>query len=57
MYLGNTCLDPDAPDTLHPRHPRLQFMVIQASRGGHVSHFTRNVFPWRHRIQPDPGAA
>ncbi|MDS0849002.1 hypothetical protein [Burkholderia cenocepacia] len=59
MYLGNTCLDLDAPDTLHPPHPRLQFMVIQASRGGHVSHFTRNVFPWRHLIQPDPdpGAA
>ncbi|MBR8069042.1 hypothetical protein ACV22X_00435 [Burkholderia orbicola] len=57
MYLGNTCLDPDAPDTLHWPHPRLQFMVIQASRGGHVSHFGRNVFPWRHLIQPDPGDA
>ncbi|MCA8235169.1 hypothetical protein [Burkholderia cenocepacia] len=54
MFLRNTCLDRDALDT---PHPRLQFMVVQASSGDHVSHFRRNVFPWRHLIQPDPGDA
>ena len=57
LYLRNTCLDLDALEALQTLHPRLQFMVIQASGGGYVSHFKRNVFPWRHLIQPDPGDA
>ncbi|MDN7427697.1 hypothetical protein [Burkholderia sp. AU45388] len=57
LYLRNTCLDLDALETLQALHPRLQFMVIQAGSGGYVSHFRRNVFPWRHLIQPDPGDA
>lgn len=57
LYLRNTCLDLDALEALQALHPRLQFMVIQASGGGYVNHFKRNVFPWRHLIQPDPGDA
>lgn len=57
LYLRNTCLNLDELETLQALHPRLQFMVIQAGRGGYVSHFGRNVFPWRHLIQGDPGDA
>ncbi|AOI75412.1 MULTISPECIES: hypothetical protein [Burkholderia] len=57
LYLRNTCLDLDALEALQALHPALQLMVIQAGRGGYVSHFRKNFFPWRHLIQPDPGDA
>lgn len=57
LTLRNTCLDLAELEALHALHPRLQFMVIQAGTGGYVSHFKRNVFPWRHLIQRDPGEA
>ncbi|KML48766.1 hypothetical protein VL15_29390 [Burkholderia cepacia] len=57
LTLRNTCLDRDELEALRGLHPRLQFMVVQAGRGGYVSHFKDNVFPWRHLIQRDPGDA
>jgi len=30
-------------------------MVIQAATGGYVSHFAKDVFPWRHLVPGDPG--
>ncbi|MGS0891773.1 hypothetical protein ACVBGC_04305 [Burkholderia stagnalis] len=57
LRLRNTCLDLAELEALQALHPRLQFMVIQDAGGGYVSHFKRNVFPWRHLIQRDPGDA
>ncbi|WP_157653587.1 hypothetical protein [Burkholderia ubonensis] len=44
-------------EALQALHPRLQIMVIQAAHGGYVSHFKRDVFPWRHLVQKGPGEA
>ncbi|KVG64210.1 hypothetical protein [Burkholderia pseudomultivorans] len=55
LCLRNTCLELAELEALQALHPKLQFMVIQATGGGYVSHFRSNVFPWRHLIQRDPG--
>ncbi|AOJ65317.1 hypothetical protein WJ32_22760 [Burkholderia ubonensis] len=57
LRLRNTCLGLAELEALQALHPRLQFMVIQAAHGGYVSHFKRDVFPWRHLVQKDPGEA
>jgi len=55
LRLRNTCLSLGELEALQALHPKLQFMVIQSTRGGYVSHFRRDVFPWRHLVQTDPG--
>lgn len=57
LTLRNTGLDREELEAPQALHPQLQFMVIQAGRGGYASHFKRNVFSWRHLIQRDPGEA
>jgi hypothetical protein len=54
LCLRNTCLTLTQLEALRAIRPRLQFMLIQDSRGGYVSHFGKNVFPWRHLVQGDP---
>lgn len=54
LYLRNTALSEDQLQALEAMHPGLQLKVIQATHGGYVSHFRRNVFPWRHLIISDP---
>jgi hypothetical protein len=53
--LRNSCLTLSELQALKSLRPKLQLQVIQATTGGYVSHFERNVFPWKHLIQPDPG--
>ncbi|MGG6344951.1 hypothetical protein ACQ5SA_17075 [Stenotrophomonas indicatrix] len=53
--LRNSALDVAQLQTLQGMRPRLSFMVIQAATGGYVSHFARDVFPWRHLVPGDPG--
>ncbi|MCL9658522.1 hypothetical protein L2088_27770 [Pseudomonas protegens] len=55
LRLRNTCLSLEQLESLQQLRPSLQFMVIQATGGGYVKHFARQVFPWRHLVQPDPG--
>jgi hypothetical protein len=55
LRLRNTCLSLAELQSFQTARPDLQFMVIQAAGGGYVSHFAKNVFPWRHLVQPDPG--
>ncbi|ERO65664.1 hypothetical protein [Pseudomonas piscis] len=55
LRLRNTCLSLAQLQALQQMRAALQFMVIQATTGGYVSHFAREVFPWRHLVQPDPG--
>ena len=55
LYLRNTCLTREQLETLQAIRPRLQFNVVQAARGGYVKHFGKNIFPWRHLVQGDPG--
>lgn len=55
MQLRNSRLSLEELQTLGALRPKLQFMVIQAAQGGYVSHFSKDVFPWRHLVQPDPG--
>lgn len=55
LYLRNTCLTLEQLEALQAIRPQLQFMVIQEPHGGYVSHFSKNVFPWRHLVQADPG--
>lgn len=55
FILRNSGLDLEQLQALQAVRPRLQFMVVQASQGGYVSHFNRDLFPWRHQIQPDSG--
>ncbi len=55
LYLRNTCLTVEQLQALQALRPRLQFMVVQSPRGGYVSHFSQDVFPWRHLVQADPG--
>lgn len=53
--LRNSALSPAQLQALQAIKPGLQFMVIQAGMGGYVSHFARNVFPWRHLVPGDTG--
>lgn len=53
--LRNSALSLEQLQTLQALRPGLQFMVIQAGMGGYVSHFERNVFPWRHLVPGDTG--
>jgi hypothetical protein len=53
--LRNSALDVAQLQTLQAMRPRLSFMVIQAATGGYVSHFAKDVFPWRHLVTGDPG--
>lgn len=53
--LRNSALDVAQLQTLQAMRPRLSFMVIQAATGGYVSHFAKDVFPWRHLVPGDPG--
>jgi len=53
--LRNSALSPAQLQALQTMRPGLQFMVIQAGMGGYVSHFARNVFPWRHLVPGDTG--
>nr|WP_315847207.1 hypothetical protein [uncultured Achromobacter sp.] len=55
LRLRNTCLSLEQLQALRAMRPSLQFMVIQATQGGYVSHFSQNVFPWKHLVQADPG--
>ncbi|AZC27038.1 hypothetical protein [Pseudomonas sessilinigenes] len=55
LRLRNTCLSLEQLQTLQRMRPGLQFMVIQATAGGYVSHFAQQVFPWRHLVQPELG--
>ncbi|WP_174423935.1 hypothetical protein [Cupriavidus basilensis] len=55
LHLRNSCLTLERLQALNAMRPRLQFMVIQATHGGYVSHFAGDVFPWRHLVQADPG--
>lgn len=55
LRLRNTCLDLGQLQQLQAVRPRLQFMVIQSTTGGYVSHFAQDVFPWRHLVPADPG--
>ncbi|NBF09783.1 hypothetical protein [Pseudomonas sp. Fl4BN1] len=55
LRLRNTCLSLEQLEALQAIRPGLQFMVIQATTGGYVQHFSRQIFPWRHLVQPDPG--
>jgi hypothetical protein len=57
LVLRNTRLLVGELERLQAIRPKLQFMVIQAAQGGYVSHFARNVFPWRHLVPGDPGVA
>ncbi len=53
--LRNSALSPAQLQALQAMRPGLQFMVIQAGMGGYVSHFEKNVFPWRHLVPGDSG--
>ncbi|NTX58145.1 hypothetical protein [Myxococcus sp. CA039A] len=55
FILRNSRLDIDQLQSLRAIRPGLQFMVIQAARGGYVSHFAKHVFPWKHLVPGDPG--
>lgn len=55
LSLRNTCLTVEQLQALQALRPMLQFMVVQSPRGGYVSHFSKDVFPWRHLVQADPG--
>ncbi len=55
LTLRNTCLSLEQLQALQALRPKLQFMVVQSPRGGYVSHFRQDVFPWRHLVQADPG--
>lgn len=55
LCLRNTALNVAELQALKALRPKLQLMVIQATRGGYVSHFEKNYFPWKHLVQPDPG--
>lgn len=55
LILRNTRLSRDELEHLQAIRPALQFMVIQAAQGGYVSHFAKDVFPWKHLVQADPG--
>ncbi|MBB1594377.1 hypothetical protein [Achromobacter sp. UMC46] len=55
LRLRNTCLSLEELQALGAMRPSLQFMVMQATQGGYVSHFAQNVFPWQHLVQADPG--
>ncbi|MDP9899781.1 hypothetical protein [Variovorax ginsengisoli] len=57
LRLRNTCLDLAQLQHLQGLRPALQFMVIQSTIGGYVSHFAQDVFPWRHLVPADPGLA
>lgn len=57
LRLRNTCLDLTQLQHLQGLRPSLQFMVIQSTIGGYVSHFAQDVFPWRHLVPADPGLA
>jgi len=57
LTLRNTCLDLGQLQQLQALRSTLQFMVIQSTSGGYVSHFAKDVFPWRHLVLPDPGLA
>ncbi|WP_313437988.1 hypothetical protein [Stenotrophomonas sp.] len=53
--LRNSALSLEQLQALQAMRPGLQFMVIQAGMGGYVSHFEKNVFPWRHLVPGDTG--
>ena len=55
LRLRNTALSAEQLQALQALRPGLQFMVIQAAQGGYVSHFAKNVFPWRHLVPGDTG--
>lgn len=55
LVLRNSCLSLEQLQALNALRPNLQFQVVQATQGGYVSHFARDVFPWRHLVQADPG--
>jgi len=55
--LRNTCLGLAQLEQLQRMRQGLQFMVIQSTIGGYVSHFAQDVFPWRHLVPADPGLA
>ncbi len=57
LRLRNTCLDLAQLQHLQGLRASLQFMVIQSTTGGYVSHFAQDVFPWRHLVPADPGLA
>ncbi|MGJ7556488.1 hypothetical protein ACSFBI_21055 [Variovorax sp. RB3P1] len=57
LRLRNTCLDLAQLERLQGVRKGLQFMVIQSTIGGYVSHFAQDVFPWRHLVPADPGLA
>lgn len=57
LRLRNTCLELAQLQQLQGLRPALQFMVIQSTIGGYVSHFAQDVFPWRHLVPADPGLA
>ena len=55
LHLRNTGLTAEQLQALQALRPGLQFMVIQATQGGYVSHFAKNAFPWRHLVPGDSG--
>lgn len=55
LILRNSCLTLEQLQALNQLRPALQFQVVQATQGGYVSHFARDIFPWRHLVQADPG--
>lgn len=55
LRLRNTCLTLEQLQSLQAIRPDLQLMVIQSTQGGYVNHFSKDIFPWRHLVQPDPG--
>ncbi len=57
LVLRNTCLSREELEHLQALRSNLQFVVIQAAQGGYVSHFARQLFPFKHLVQSDPGAA
>ncbi|WP_236187236.1 hypothetical protein [Pseudomonas protegens] len=56
LRLRNTCLSLEQLEALQRQRPKLPIMVIQATTGGYVKNFARQVFPWQHLVQPDPGS-
>ncbi|MBB1623631.1 hypothetical protein A9974_00075 [Achromobacter sp. UMC71] len=55
LTLRNFCLNLEQLQALQALRPKLQFMVVQSPRGGYVSHFRQDIFPWRHLVRADPG--
>ncbi|MCL2090180.1 MAG: hypothetical protein FWH11_02955 [Micrococcales bacterium] len=55
LCLRNAGLSLAELESLQGLNPDLAIMVVQDGHGGYVSHFRKDVFPWRHLVQTDSG--